>query len=232
VNYSFTLKSGNAKTGPIPVTYSPRETCPRTCPYLGDGCYAEAGFYTRMHWDALDAGTRGISWDEMCSRVAGLPDGTLWRHNIAGDLPHENGLIDIFAVRKLVEANAGKRGFTFAHHDMEAWANPLVVTWANLNGFTINLSCDSPQQADEVYAMNIGPVVLAVPSTQNTNFKTPAGRTVVICPATQREDVTCHSCGLCAVTHRETIVGFPAHGGGARKVDAKVMRFYKPHQIS
>jgi len=56
-------------------------------------------------------------------------------------------------------------------------------------------------------------------SAQTSNTVTPAGRKVVVCPATQRDDVTCESCRLCARINRSVIVGFPAHGAGARKVN-------------
>ena len=95
--YSFTLKSSNSKTGPIPVTYSPKGTCPDACIYKAkdgekQGCYAEEGWYTDMHWNRITAGTAGIGWDEMIRRIWKLPEGQVWRHNIAGDLPHVGGL--------------------------------------------------------------------------------------------------------------------------------------------
>jgi hypothetical protein len=61
MNTALTLKSSNDKTGPIPVSTTSRVSCPATCPLAGDGgCYADAGYYTRMHWDAVTAGTRGL----------------------------------------------------------------------------------------------------------------------------------------------------------------------------
>ena len=66
-----------------------------------------------------------------------------------------------------------------------------------------------------------GPVVVVLPSTQTANTKTPAGRAVVVCPATQRDDVTCASCQLCQ-RQRDVIVGFPAHGTRRRVIDIKL----------
>jgi hypothetical protein len=43
---ALTLVSRNAKTGPIPVSTTTRETCPDVCPFRKDnegGCYAEGG---------------------------------------------------------------------------------------------------------------------------------------------------------------------------------------------
>jgi hypothetical protein len=48
----------------------------------------------------------------------------------------------------------------------------------------------------------------------------PQGRHVAICPATMRNDVQCATCGICANATRKAIIGFPAHGSGAKRVQA------------
>ena len=68
----FVKKSANAKTGPIPVSYSERETCPQSCPHYRSDCYAE-DYYTRMVWDKV--GARGLDIGEFCANVAALPAG-------------------------------------------------------------------------------------------------------------------------------------------------------------
>jgi hypothetical protein len=46
---SLSFPSDNGKTGPIAVSSTSRRTCPSSCPLAGDqGCYAEAGFHTRL----------------------------------------------------------------------------------------------------------------------------------------------------------------------------------------
>jgi hypothetical protein len=62
-------------------------------------------------------------------------------------------------------------------------------------------------------------VVLPADVAGRQPIATPAGRKVVVCPATYRDDVSCASCGLCA-RQRSAIVGFPAHGAAKRKADA------------
>jgi hypothetical protein len=42
MNYHLTLESGNAKTGPIPVSTTDRASCPPTCPFYDKGCYGAA----------------------------------------------------------------------------------------------------------------------------------------------------------------------------------------------
>jgi hypothetical protein len=214
-------RSRNSKTGPIPVSTTSADTCPDACPLKnGGGCYAEANFHLRQHWNKVTSGARGDNWDTFCSDIAALPEGRLWRHNQAGDLPGQGDAIDAAALRDLVEANEGKRGFTYTHKPMTP-DNQIAITAANNHGFTVNLSANNTTHADELASLEIAPVVLVLPSTAQGNVKveTPAGRRVVVCPATYREDITCASCGLCQVRDRKVIVGFPAHGAAEAAAD-------------
>jgi hypothetical protein len=151
--------------------------------------------------------------------IAALPDGQLWRHNQAGDLPQVDGTVDAVKLGQLVAANAGRRGFTYSHH-----RDAASIAWirhANAWGFTVNLSANDLADADALADHAAGPVVVVLPSTQTQNTTTPAGRAVVICPATQRDDVSCATCQLCQ-RQRAAIVGFPAHGTRKRVIDIKL----------
>ena len=78
---ALSFPSGNAKTGPIAVSSTSRLTCPSTCPLAGkQGCYAEAGYRTRLHWDRLSAGATGVLAGVFIAQVRELPAGTLLRH--------------------------------------------------------------------------------------------------------------------------------------------------------
>lgn len=89
----------------------------------------------------------------------------------------------------------------------------------------MNLSADSLEHADELAALDLAPVVCVLPSDARKPTKTPQGRHVSVCPAAVRDDVTCASCGICAVPGRKAIIGFPAHGSGAKKAQAM---FFQP----
>lgn len=213
----LTLKSANAKTGPIPVSTTERDSCPTDCA-MRAGCYAASGPLA-LHWAAVSAGTRGTSWDQFVRDIAALPEGQLWRHNQAGDLPQAGGTIDAVKLGQLVAANQGRRGFTYTHHRDRA--SLAWVKHANAWGFTVNLSANDLTDADVLAETGAGPVVVVLPSTQTENTETPAGRKVVVCPATQRDDVSCATCQLCQ-RQRSTIVGFPAHGTKKRVIDIKL----------
>lgn len=213
----LTLKSANVKTGPIPVSTTERDSCPADCA-MRAGCYAASGPLA-LHWAAVSAGTRGTSWGQFTQAIAALPEGQLWRHNQAGDLPQTGGTIDAVKLGQLVHANIGRRGFTYTHH--RDAASLAWVKHANAWGFTVNLSANDLTDADTLADTGAGPVVVVLPSTQTENTTTPAGRKVVVCPATQRDDVSCATCQLCQ-RQRGTIVGFPAHGTRRRVIDIKL----------
>lgn len=202
--------STNVKTGPIPVSTSARATCPSTCKLKGNGCYAE-NFPLKVHWDKVSRAERGVPYDEFLLQVRALPKNQLWRHNQAGDLEHEGGVIDAKALIQLTAANAGRRGFSYTHHSMKEGANRLAVEHANLYGFTVNLSADSLEQADALLALKIAPVVAIVPPGWKGD--TPAGNKVTVCPAQRLETMTCALCQLCYKADRVAIVAFEAHGG-------------------
>ena len=207
---SFVLRSGNRKTGPIPVTMTSARTCPKSCALYGNGCYAE-GHILAMHWRRLSNEHSGLTWGQFVERVRALEPGQVWRHNEAGDLPGDDGEIDAQALAELVLANGGKRGFTYTHKPLTA-ENVDHIRGANHCGFVVNVSADSLDAADRAVSLGL-PVVVTLPAgTGARGAKTPMGRTVVTCPAALHETITCESCKLCAVGSRKSIVGFPAHG--------------------
>jgi hypothetical protein len=219
MKYHFIKQSANSKTGQIPVTYSQRETCPPSCPHYRSDCYAE-DFYTRLSWDKV--AERGGTLAALCASIAALPAGQLWRHNVAGDLPGDGETVDAAALGEIVRANIGKRGFTYTHKksaDGLYWASQ-ATQW----GFTVNLSADDAGDADTLAEADAGPVVAIVPMDTPEKSYTPAGRTIIVCPAQTRDGVTCASCGLCARADRGVIIGFRAHGTRARVADAKARR--------
>ena len=213
----LTLKSANAKTGPIPVSTTAKQSCPTDCA-MRDACYASTGPLA-LHWAAVSSGARGTSWIEFTRAISALPDGQLWRHNQAGDLPGDGTTVDPVRLGQLVAANIGRRGFTYSHY--RDGASLSWIKTANEHGFTVNLSANDLHDADALADTGAGPVVVVLPSTQNENTTTPAGRRVVVCPATQRDDVSCATCQLCQ-RQRSTIVGFPAHGTKKRVIDIKL----------
>lgn len=227
MNYHLTMKSSNAKTGPIPVSTSTAATCPDACPFKRDttvnGCYADGG-PLGMHWAKVTEGKRGTDWEAFLSAVRGIDSGALWRHNQAGDLPGINDALDVGALAQLVDAAHGTRGFTYTHKPLGSSVERDAIRASNDAGFTINLSANNLRHADALLALNIGPVAVVLPSDQTENCTTPNGAKVIVCPATQRDDVTCLDCQACANPKRTVVIGFPAHGASHKRATIIVKR--------
>lgn len=212
---AMAVKSGNRKTGPIPVTMTAASTCPPSCPLMNRGCYAEQHMVA-IHWRRLSAGKSGLSWEAFLLAVADLPAGQVWRHNEAGDLPGRGEGLDTAALAALVDANKGKRGFTYTHKNWRI--HGAVLRRATARGFTVNISTDSLAEADAAARAGL-PVTTVLPhDAPSKGNKTPEGRTVVVCPAELSDAVTCERCKLCAVGDRKSIVGFRAHGDRKKQI--------------
>jgi hypothetical protein len=160
-------------------------------------------------------GARGSDWKAFLSKVREIPDGALWRHNQAGDLVGKSDRINGTALRSLVSANKGKRGYTYTHYPLTS-ENVKSLRNANDNGFTVNVSTNRIQEVDK--AMETGlPVVTVLPvGTTGRVQTTEGGNKVLVCPATLGREITCLECGLCQKRDRSFAIGFIAHGIGKK----------------
>lgn len=230
--FSFTRTSGNSKTGPISTSMTTSDSCPDTCSLKGQGCYARFGM-TGMHWRKLDKKAeegQALDLEAFVGSILALPKGAAFRHNVAGDLPDALTLDAIAAA-----AQARKlQGWTYTHRHDESMQQAIAQANAS-PGFAVNLSAESPAHADQLKALQIGPIVTVVTPNEwqgkNTG-KTPAGNTLVRCPAEYIDSMNCAACMLCAVSTRKGIVAFTAHGSGKNKAAASVLEDTKRRVIN
>lgn len=220
----FHLKSNsnNRKTGPIHVSTSPKFTCPDSCELKGSGCLAEGGPLL-LHWNKVTRGERGVSWESFLKAVRNIPKGSLWRHNVAGDLVGNDDSIDSNALMQLVRANKGKKGFTYTHYPVNKNNNLEAIREANSNGFTVNVSCNGTGHAAKVYKATALPVVTVLP-TDAPNDQWVDGVRIVACPADKTDKIQCINCGLCADSNRKYVIGFRAHGTRKKKANEIALR--------
>lgn len=213
----LTPVAANRKLGPMPVSMTDMASCPTSCALRDQGCYAEHG-HTFMHWKRV--ATSGVAWSEFCRQIAALPDGTVWRHNEAGDLPGRGDHLDVDALGELVDANAGRRGFTYTHRPLGVAEEREAIRRANAAGFTVNLSANGLHDVDRLVALGVGPVVVTLPHDRLVPRRTAAGHRIVLCPAdarssrTDTSSMTCAQCKLCVKSWRKSVVAFLTHGSG------------------
>lgn len=218
------LNSNNSKTGKMVVTTSPSYQCPPECPFNDEnGCLAKNG-KLGLHWGKVSTGERGRGWNSFLHILQDMQDDAPWRHNQGGDLAGWGSEIDIKALAELVDAQSGKRGFTYTHKPVLsgefAASNREAIRRANAGGFTINLSGNSLSEVDALADLGIGPVVAVVKRGTPVTQYTAKGRKGIVCPAQRTKGLTCKDCMLCQRRDRSVAVLFYAHGGRAKKVEA------------
>jgi hypothetical protein len=184
-----------------------------------------------------------MRFDDLLEEVRKFPVQQIWRYAVAGDLPGLGEKISPFMVSRLIAANKGRRGFTYTHKNPHIENHARIIVNANRKGFTINLSSNNVEQADEYLRLGIAPVVTLIPddfgqtevtvskpqgnkSVDKTvrvwkNTRTPGGALVVQCPAEYNDSVQCANCGgaqgpLCQRADRTFVVGFTTHGASKR----------------
>jgi len=222
MNFHLTSQSYNSKVGiGVAVSTSSNDTCPDSCPLKAKGCYASSGAIA-IHWRHVTNGTRGNKWNEFIQQVGKLQRNQLFRHNQAGDLPGKNEKIDSKKLEELTNTIWKKslRAWSYTHKPMTK-SNLNAVKKAIEKGFVINASADTLKEADELKAKGLPVAVTLHRNTPRTSF-TPAGNKVVVCPAQYREEVNCSNCQLCLKKNRSVIVGFWAHGRGAKYVESAI----------
>jgi hypothetical protein len=220
MKFHLTVKSSNAKTGPIPVSTSSATTCPATCPFRSNGCYADSGPLA-LHWREVTAGRRGMDWEDFLAAIVALPERQMWRHNQAGDLVDPSTAAGQASLDALVSANQGRRGYTYSHHIRGA-ATVAAFKSATAQGFTVNASCDSEAQADRAISAGLRAVFVVDSGESRRFWATPDGNRVVVCPAQIRDDITCQTCKLCQARPQNVAVAFKAHGSGKKRVNAAI----------
>ena len=237
----FTLVSANRKVGPLSTTMSVPDTCSDCCPLKQGGCYS-AGGPSRIHWNRLannaanGASSKGIlDWPTFLLTIRNsIWPNSLWRHNTAGDLEGKGHKIDSVKLSELTTANKGRRGWSYTHKPVlnsqakqagkgVVAANRKAIEAANKGGFTVNLSANNLEHADQLKALGVAPVVCVLPADAPKSLRTPAGNRVVVCPNQTNPNITCAHCGVCQKRDRDCIIGFRAHGFQTAKANAVSM---------
>lgn len=235
--------SSNKKTGDVIQSYSSRVTCPDSCKFKKNGCYAD-GYHTARQWDRCDnpedaryisngehlaIGLQAAVFDKL--RKDPTRNKILFRHNIAGDIASE-GTSTIDADRVDVIAKAIEdtnktvgnvlQGYTYTHCMVDSNAANIIHEAAS-KGFLINASCETVQEVKHAKSFGINAVIASIDPNETARELKALGMHGVQCPAQTKDGVSCDSCRLCA-RDRDAVVIFGVHGTASKKA-AKVIMF-------
>lgn len=212
--------SGNAKTGRVTVTYAPQQTCPKDCPLLHCGCYAENGpigiITRRLASDAGDASLNDIARAEadMIDATPALAD---MRLHAVGDCSTDAAAKVVSAAAERYEergARFGVRVWTYTH----AWKTVGRESWG---GVSVLASCHSVEEAGAAMGRGYAASVIVAEFPDGARAWHEDGVTLVPCPW-QTNRVTCRECRLCTSDRKlldaRRAIAFKAHGTGRASV--------------
>lgn len=212
--FSITYQSKNRKTGPIPVTTSPIQTCPSDCALRFKGCMAELGPLA-IHWNKISNELRGMSWDDLMWHIQRFRRNTLWRHNQAGDLVGEHS-VSRTHLDDLIESAAHTAPIIYSHWDWRY--NYDAFRDANDRGLPINVSANNVIDAVQAFKSGL-PTVSLIPFDAPKHQEID-GVSIIECPAYTNKHVNCMTCGVCANPNRNSVIGFRPIGSRKKSVNA------------
>ncbi len=222
MSFNLIIKNQSRKVGDMPVSYSPRKTCPDTCSLKNNGCYGD-NFPIRLHWDRM-SNDQNDNWNEFIESVRKFRQENpkrLWRYNIVGDIVGNNTKIDFPRLKKLVKANNGGDVIAYTHKYTRQ-ENLAHIRYAVKRGFNINLSADTTEDAISLHKKTKLPTtaVLSVTKKQYDKLSDSEKQDyrsnlsvnkIVICPEQTGALSDCQACKLCSNPKRKSIVGFLKH---------------------
>lgn len=231
MQFHLTTKSSNKKLGGLPASTSSSDTCPLSCG-LYNQCYAKRGPQS-WHWAKVTKQERGTDWPSFLSQVEKLKPGSLFRHNVSGDLPTLNSCnaldqAKLFSLMKATET-AGVSLYTYTHwwtDDDFGRANLNIVKRFSRPGFVINVSTEDVEIAvlfkrygldvvltnTDVFDMAVHGIKNGCSSLEIVNSSDLDNPVKVIpCPEQYTDTATCASCKLCSRANRNYVIAFKEH---------------------
>lgn len=236
----FREKSANRKLAPVKIvdgngarpafipqapycssTYtSIKATCPDSCSFKNNGCYAVAG-YTGIVQAKLDEGARGKTAIDVIREEVNLIDnafgggkipqdgargGRDLRLHVGGDVGSHQGALLLAGAAGRWYARGGGAVWTYTH----LWQSIERKAWGGISGLA------SVERAEDIGEANRKgyAAALVVPRFHTEKTFVLGKHKVVPCPA-ETSDVTCVQCRLCL--DRDLLglgltIGFSAHG--------------------
>lgn len=215
--YRFSLHAGNRKTGDMAQGYTSGNSCAERCAFNhGNGCYAAYWNTLRVWRETLPFSQKSMTLAEYCKCIESLPEGSLFRHGVAGDfaIPGTSTLdVDEFRAITRAAGHSGVKLYGYTHCDQDPSLFAELIRAREEDGAIINCSCERLHQAKRVQAAGCDAVITAPELTPELKA---AG--CIICPAIKYKGaINCAQCKICA-KHRRAIVVFTPHGTGSTKV--------------
>lgn len=219
-------RTRNDKLGDMSTTYVTQETCPTSCVFKDNGCYAERGF-VGIHSKRLNRFQRvnRYSLRQLANMEASMIDTLSGRRrlraHVVGDCRDAIGASVVGAALVRHEQKHGQRSWTYTH----AWRDIEHPFWA---GARVLASCETLQDLREADARGYAcTTTIGLRANHERKWYEFHEFTVIPCPAqfyqpNGQRQTTCQRCNLCSDVDRnwarKTVVGFQPDGRTDHKV--------------
>lgn len=212
--------SSNAKVGRVSATYVAQESCPNSCAFKGNGCYAESGaaaFTTRRlnRASALLDLTPEIIATHEAEAIRALTGKLPLRVHVVGDCITDEAARIVSGAMLEHSAKHGQFAWTYTH----AWRDVDASSW---QGASVLASCETASDVRDASARGYATAIVVDEHPSNKVYELDGVR-VLPCPQEANPDaVTCASCGLCSraetLRDKALTIGFAAHSARAESV--------------
>ena len=203
--------SANAKLGNAHATYASQATCPRRCPFLNHGCYAENS-PTGIHTARLNNNDHTADQEiaEEAKLIKQLPDDKPLRLHVVGDASTPA------QARQLAKACEARKQPTWTY--THAWGQVPRSAWGSIS---VLASTESVTMADEAMYQFYAAAMVVSHFPNGDKAWNQDGFTFIPCPA-QTRNKTCSECRLCfndrLLSRKRLVIAFEAHGSRANTV--------------
>jgi hypothetical protein len=218
-------RSANHKTGPVAVTYTPVYSCPKICPFLNNGCYAQSGncawTVNSLNQNAtISKKTRPVDIAVAeAEAIRQLPGDKPLRLHVFGDCRTPLAAEIVAAACHEYKQIDNQPVWTYTH----AWRTIPRSKWG---GISVLASCENLEEA--AHASARGYAVCLVRKKQFNRLFYYKGFNMTPCKE-MTAGIQCNKCKLCFDDARlrkynKAICFFP-HGARSRRVEEAI--FYK-----
>lgn len=213
-------KTANAKLGSVSATYVAQQTCPDSCVFRGQGCFAENGFVGGNLVKPLNRGVAtAMTRVEIARQEADMIDGLSGerdlRLHVVGDSATVEGTRLLASAARRYSSRHARFVWSYTH----SWRWLPRKDWGSIS---VLASCEST--ADIAAARRRGYATAIVVPEHTTKRLYRDGRTKILpCPE-QTTGVSCADCRLCMrddfLRDSGVTIAFAAHGSVGSKAKA------------
>lgn len=215
-------KSQNSKTGTVSATYAPIHSCPKTCPFMDNGCYGQSDF-CGLHLNRInkEAEKQKITKPFQIAKVeaAGirkLSGRRPLRLHVVGDCSTPKAAEIVTAAAEEYKAKENQHVWTYTH----AWRTVPRSKWGSIS---VLASCETIEEAK--HAIRRGYAVSMVRARPFSKVIVVDGLKLVPCPNITH-NTPCDKCKLCMRDQKllatNRVICFFPHGAKATLAEKAV----------